>query len=155
QNFNLPAETFHVQCPDTTPPVPRRVMLIPDTVDTTSSDASISAYVRFSDEGSGFGNGVAGSITFRSPSGNETVSSPLSLIGLGNPGEYDLFGQLTVPQGSESGTWTIDSIDVTDVAGNPLTVSALDAQLLGTAYSFVNNAPSAPVDDYDGIPAAV
>jgi hypothetical protein len=78
-------------------------------------------------------------IRFKSPSGAAFVeaifSSSERIAGTAVDGVYRSL--MTVPQSSESGTWTVEEVSLVDLIGNTRTLTAAQLQAAGLPSSFM------------------
>lgn len=124
------------QLTDTLPPAldASQSGFTPAAIDVTSGSAIVTVSLFVTDDLSGVTftsptNFPGPSLLFRSPSGAQVqrVSSFFLVSGDELAGWWQ--GDVTFPQGAESGAWTVDSIILEDKVGNTVT---LDTLLLGT-----------------------
>lgn len=105
---------------DITPPLLAALSLSASTVDVSSADQTIVVTLRITDDLSGIRSSANGLITFISPSRLQRVSTGFHETtresGTALDGVYT--NTLFMPRYSESGTWSVDTISVTDGAGN-------------------------------------
>src|SRR3954447_16685912 len=133
---------------DTTAPALAEFSLSPTTIDTSASSQTVTVTARITDAGAGVG-WSAGSLSFRGPS-NQYASVFLSqsqrISGTANDGVYRY--QLTMPQYSAQGPWTVDMFSLSDAVGNRREISVADLTNAGYPSSFSvgsgNPAPPAP-----------
>ena len=131
---------------DTTPPTLAGFSFTPTTVDTSNGTATITFTAHITDDISGVSNTNDGVTVFAdSPSTGAYQATELYLAsGTSLDGIYT--GTITIPQYSEQGTWSINSVHLEDNAGNVSTIYTSQLQADGFPSSFQNGnlTPSAP-----------
>jgi len=112
----------------------------PTSVNASLGSQSIAVTARVVDDLSGMVDGrLAFEARFRSPSGNQLVDMPFYQRSSGTPTDSTYSGSMTVPQFSESGTWQVEYLRISDQLGNSRIYSAAQLAALGFPTSFVNN----------------
>ena len=129
---------------DAAPPQLQSFAVTPQTVDTSSSSQTITLRAHITDDvwgaaGTGFTNGLP-QVRFVSPSGAQSVWTSFGpddrIDGTPQDGVYQK--TLTLPQYSESGTWTVQSFWLVDMAGNFKSLTPADMQTAGLPTTFHN-----------------
>ena len=113
--------------PDTTAPVLTGFSFTPITLDVTSASGEVTVAFTVTDDVSGVDKVSA---VFASPSGNVNLAVEGSLVS-GNSVNGTFQGILIIPQASETGTWTVKSVSLQDVAGNDTTFLTTNLQGAG------------------------
>ena len=129
---------------DTTPPVIAGFSFTPSSVDTSTSDQTITVTVRVTDDVAGLETApsLLGRVLFASPSGTTHVFAevqPFHLVS-GTPLDGTYVATMVVPHFAEQGTWTLSSLFFQDRVGNHATLSAADVAAAGFPTSFENGA---------------
>jgi hypothetical protein len=118
-----------------TAPELRSLSLTPSEVNTAGGAAVITVEARIIDDVSG---NATSKIRFKSPNGLAFVeaifSSSERITGTAVDGVYR--SQMTVPQSSESGTWTVEEVSLVDLINNTRTLNAAQLQAAGLPFSF-------------------
>ena len=111
------AATFEVVAArqDLEPPVLHELTLDSTEVNVTDGPASIGVTVRVTDDLSGVDRVE---VDFESPSRDWQLTVGGVVMGWESSADGIFVGTLTVPQGSEAGTWNLKSISMTDHVGN-------------------------------------
>jgi hypothetical protein len=130
---------------DTTPPELTALSVSPPSVDVTSGSADVTVTATITDDSSGVayvGNHGLGSdskIRFLSQSVALSVTGFFTHV---SGDEYS--ATLTLPQGTETGTWTAVSVSLWDQAGNAIVLDATDLTNagLGTSFDVTSTPPS-------------
>jgi hypothetical protein len=112
---------------DTTPPQLVQLSFTPTTIDVSSTTQHVTVTVRITDDLSGSSQPW---IRFESPSGTQ-VSDALGDVVSGDPEDRIYDSVHTFPVFSESGTWHLDYIDVSDAVGNHRRYTEADLITLG------------------------
>jgi hypothetical protein len=161
-NLGLPYQ-FTVENPvggpgDSTPPQLAGLALSPARIPSTESGSSIAITAHLSDDLSGFyvpSSGYTGptraSASFASPSKVQTAHVSFGFGDLnqvsGTPTDFTCTSYLALPRYSETGVWTVTSLNLTDVAGNSRFYLGVDLRQLGFPAAFaVGVAPSLKID---------
>lgn len=115
---------------DTTPPQLASFSFNPTSIDTSASSQTVTVTLRITDNLSGF---QTGSISFRSPSGQQNIGYGFSSSNRVSGNSLDGIYQVAVifPQYSEAGTWRISLVGLTDVAGNTRYLNTSDLTTAG------------------------
>jgi hypothetical protein len=124
--LGLPSEVEVVSIQDLVPPHLDSLSVLPSMVDVTSGPASVHVRAVISDDLSGFSNGNA---YLYSPSNQQNAGSGLMQTG-GTALDGVFECDLTIPQYSESGQWTL-YVWVEDVVGNTHQYDPLELAALG------------------------
>lgn len=109
---------------DSQPPVLQSVVISPTSVDVSSGEKTVTVTVWVTDSPAGLD---WGSLSFRSPSGQQTAYGDLDdkeqvrVSGDDNDGTYGI--GMRIPQYAEGGLWKIDHIQFLDKAGNRWSLS--------------------------------
>ena len=112
---------------DTTPPTLISFTFAPNSVDTTTNSAPVTATAQLSDDLSGV---VECLVFFTSPSGKHSAGTRLSLIsGTNLNGTWQ--GQIIIPAYSEPGTWVVSEVESADNLGNGWLYTTSQVQALG------------------------
>ncbi len=106
---------------DTEPPRLESLSFEPAEVDTAETKVPVTIVAQVTDEGSGF---AAGRVSFREPGGEELLTSTefVRVAGTEADGIYEAV--VTFPQGSEPGSWPVGSVDLSDEAGNEISIGS-------------------------------
>ncbi|NDG72382.1 MAG: hypothetical protein EBY32_14040, partial [Proteobacteria bacterium] len=142
---------------DSTPPIIHSLTLLSTEVNASTSSAKIRYRVQISDDNSGFSNLA---LDFIAPAGTyTTISDSLgswdSLVAVDGPRKtYE--GTIEIPQSSAEGNWMLQSLYVSDKAGNGGSVT-LTSELQAVSFTINNTAtnPSEPQDQYAPWPVAL
>jgi hypothetical protein len=128
------ASTFTVSSrpDDVTPPVVNGITL-PGLVDTSGSPQTVQGTLNVSDNLAGFNYA---NIYFYSPSNGQDHYADAAILTSGTPLNGNYSFQFRMPQYSEAGTWTIQYLDLVDLAGNVAYLNASDLINLGLNVSF-------------------
>lgn len=140
--------------PDTSPPALAALSLSPAVLDVSAADVPVTVALRATDDLSGvaFDPCIAGTgfnffpVTVRSPSGAQqrfTWSTAFTL-GSGTRADGDWTATFTMPQFSEPGQWSVESLNLRDCAGNSRSYNAAALQALGITPTF--DVVSTPAD---------
>jgi hypothetical protein len=125
---------------DTAPPSLEGFSLSPTSIDTSSSAQTITATAHITDNLAGIVHGAGlAEARFRSPSGqfvNAPFYSEQRVSGTAQDGIYSY--DMTVPQFSEEGTWTLEYFYLSDAATNATFLSAAQVAALGFPTTFTN-----------------
>ena len=135
-NAGLPTTYTVTGASDTTPPAPTSISVSPSSLDVRAQQQPVTVTIGLSDAQSGF---LSGSFVIVPQSGLSQpimgffAGSPVS--GTSNSGTWQ--AQVNVPQFVASGTWRVDSLDVTDNANNEHLYHTADlAALPGAVTTF-------------------
>jgi hypothetical protein len=125
---------------DTDPPQLSGLAIAPVSLQTTSGPATIGIDVGISDDVSGpADNGTLSSVAFDQPDGTTgptaTVAASQRTAGTAQLGTYHT--SLTLPQGSQLGTWTVATVTLVDGAGHTTSIDATTLAADGFATGFV------------------
>jgi serine protease len=130
---------------DTTPPQLKSFSITPDPVDTSNGPQTITLDAHITDDmsgvaGIGYTNGTP-SVTFKNSSGQTAWASfgPDSRDPHTTPQDGTYQTTITLPQYSASGTWTVDSFSLVDMAGNRTSMTASQMATDGMQTTFTNN----------------
>jgi hypothetical protein len=135
-NAGLPTTYTVTAASDTTPPTPTSITVSPPSIDVRTQQQSVTVTIGLTDAQSGVG---FGSFVVAPQTG---LSQPLSGFFDGNPTSGTINGgtwqvQVVVPRFVASGTWHVDSLNVTDNADNEHLYHTADlAALPGAVTSF-------------------
>jgi hypothetical protein len=116
---------------DSTPPVLSGLTLSPLSVNTVLGSASISGVVQASDTGTGVKQAV---VALFSPSGAQRVDCVTAVLPPGTANASATCSGL-FPQYSESGSWEVRFVTLTDHAGNTATIQKAALQQMGLPVS--------------------
>jgi hypothetical protein len=119
----------------------------PKQVDAGSAAAAVTVTLAATELSSGINSAL---VTFKSPSGT-LLSTSLSLLsGTNLNGTWQ--GSLILPQGSETGVWTVASVELTDNASTKVAYSMADLTALNSPTQFVNirSQMAVRLTDFDG-----
>jgi hypothetical protein len=109
--------------------------LSPPDVDTTAGTATITVEARIIDDVSGNGTSRIG---FKSPSGITVVEAVFGngerIDGTAVDGTYRF--EMSIPQSSEPGTWTVENVTLVDLSGATRLLTAAQLQAAGLPFSF-------------------
>ncbi|HEX4491802.1 MAG TPA: fibronectin type III domain-containing protein, partial [Acidimicrobiia bacterium] len=145
-NAGFPASFTDTGTSDATAPAVQSFAMSTTSVNTAASSASITVTARITDNASGF---YYGYLYFYSPSGDDDVAAYFSsgnrISGSSLDGTYRT--TITIPQGSENGTWTLQSSSfLSDQLYNYRYYSSTDFVNAGFPASFTNRSDvNAPV----------
>jgi len=108
---------------DTAAPVLRSLVISPGSIDTSTGSATITLTARITDEMAGVSDSMHGSslaqvFNFRSPNGGQSAMVALQNRISGDDHDGIWQGTATIPAYSEQGTWTINTAQLADNAGN-------------------------------------
>jgi hypothetical protein len=127
---------------DTTAPSVASFGISPATVDTSMGSVALTFSVRISDDLSGVSAGTtaaASQVTLRGPTGTHTISATFGIAQRVSGSSLDGFyaASATLPQWSEQGVWSVQSLVVRDNVGNArtLTVADLVAATFQTSFT--------------------
>jgi serine protease len=130
---------------DTTPPQLKSFSITPDPVDTSNGPQTITLEAHITDDmsgvaGIGYTNGTPG-VTFKNSSGQMAWASfgPDSRDPHTTPQDGTYQTTITLPRYSASGTWTVDSFSLVDMAGNRTSMTASQMATAGMQTTFTNN----------------
>ncbi|WP_019499802.1 DUF4347 domain-containing protein [Pseudanabaena sp. PCC 6802] len=115
---------------DTNAPIPINLSLRNNSVDLSSGEGSIGLNLQVTDDSAGFNYGY---VYFRSPSGQSigvSLRDPNNLIG-GTELAGTYTGASNLYSNSEVGTWTFESLQLSDDRGNQRTYTSSDLTALG------------------------
>jgi hypothetical protein len=146
--------TFTISNPviDTTAPIVRSLVLLSTEANASTSSAKIRYRIQISDDLSGF-NSL--SLNFSGPHYYSTISSYLGAWNLvaveGTLQTYE--GTIEIPQGSAEGDWTLQSLYVSDKAGNGVSVPLRSE--LQAKFTLGNSAENTPELEYQYAPLPV
>src|SRR4051812_22034247 len=121
---------------DTTGPALAGFSLSPTTIDTSTSSQNVTVTAHITDAGAGIGMSGA-FVSFRGPNdqyASAFLGSSQRISGTANDGVYRY--QLTMPQYSAHGTWTVDMFSLSDAVGNRREISVADLTNAGYPSSF-------------------
>ena len=120
---------------DTTPPTLASLSFTPTSVDTSGGDQTITMTGRITDDLAGV---VSAQLTFRSPSGGQSVNAFFSSFNRTSGDELDgtYETDMTPPQFSESGTWELNFFFGRDSANNSSFVSTAELIAQGLPTTF-------------------
>jgi hypothetical protein len=113
---------------DTTPPT--LVSISASAVDLSSGDALVTVDATITDDFAGVDPNALFA-TFTSPSEAQSVNAPFQQVS----GD-DYSATLTLPPGSEQGTWSASDIALADLDGNSVDLDAADLDVLGLSATF-------------------
>ena len=140
QSAGFPTSLSVTSASDTTPPNLTGLSLSPSSVDTTSAPATLAVNFTATDDLSG-ANDLQ--VMFQSPSGSitETGNAEVTPSTMASGSASVAF-----PQFSESGTWTLESVLLTDAAGNveTLNTSAVISKGFPTTVTVVSTKDVTP-----------
>ena len=144
RNLGFPTQ-FTVQgTEDQNPPDIVSASISPSTVDTSISNQPITITLHLQDDLAGIGNplGQVGysvsQISFVSPSGTQHAGTYFTTdqLAAGNPDDGIYTNTLWLPQFSEPGTWSLNSLMLVDAAGNERQIGLAEALNLGLSAEF-------------------
>jgi hypothetical protein len=121
---------------DTTAPALADLSFTPTSVDTSQSSQTVKATLRVTDDLAGLSSYTSPYLSLRSPSGRQTAYSTMTTRVSGTDVNAVLETSITLPQGSEKGTWSVSSVSISDVVGNSRTVTATDLEAANLPTGF-------------------
>jgi hypothetical protein len=127
---------------DTTPPRLPGFAIAPRTLDTSNGSQLIAITAHLTDDGSGVraaGAGTVSHVQFRSPGSTFLLArfdAAHRISGSATDGVYR--DVLSLPAGSDTGTWAVTNMRLVDEAGNSRTLDAAQLDARGFPSSFAN-----------------
>ena len=121
---------------DTTAPTLADLSFTPTSIDTSQSSQTVKLTLRVTDDMAGLSSWSYPSVYVRSPSGRQTTYGTMATRVSGTDMNAVFESSITLPRGSEKGTWSVSSLSISDVLGNYRTVTATDLEAANLPTGF-------------------